>query len=349
MKIDWQDNSSHVFLNPRLNLSVDQKLISKRRQGHLWLATSGSAKIVGLSKKAILASAEAVNKFIGSDANDIWLQILPVFHIGGLSVYARASLSNAKVVTHTFTLGKWDARKFEQLLTESKATLTSIVPTQVYDLVRNKIKAPPSLRYVFVGGSDLEPWLYEEAKKLNWPLAPTYGMTESSSQVATATLDSMDLKLLPHVKVRVTELDKIALMGPSLFTEYCIFADGDIAFHDPKIGYEFLTEDYAEVVNGVLKPLGRGRDFVKVAGEGVYLNRLRGVLHGLQFQEGVSGELDLQAHADARLGKRIDLMTTTDVKDVETLVEKFNKAVMPYERIHSVFRVESFNKGELGK
>ncbi|OQW51917.1 MAG: hypothetical protein A4S09_09635 [Proteobacteria bacterium SG_bin7] len=350
MEINWTDQSSHVFLNPRLNFAFDQKLIQRRRPSHIWLATSGSAKIVGLNKQAILSSADAVNKFINSSEKDIWLQILPEFHIGGLSIYARSYLSGAKVVTHHFGLGKWDANKFTALLNESGATLISLVPTQIYDLVKNKIVAPHSLRYVFVGGADLENWLYMEAKKLKWPIAPTYGMTECSSQVATANLEDSRMRVLPHVKLRVSEMGKIILMGPSLFTEYCMIGEGgDLAYHDPKIGYEFLTEDFGDLADGYLKPLGRGKDFIKVGGEGVYLNRLRGVLHSFQFEEGLEGEFDLESRPHARLGKTIDLVTTVDEPKVKALVEKFNNTVMPYERIQGVRKVDQIPRGELGK
>ncbi len=350
MQINWHDQTSHIFLNPRLNITIDEKLVCKRRPAHIWLATSGSAKIVGLSKKAILTSADSVNNHVASNEKDIWLQVLPRFHIGGVSVYARAYLSGAKVFTHDFQKEKWDARKFLELLNESKATLTSLVPTQVYDLVKNKIPAAKNLRFIFVGGAELEPWLYEEARKLGWPVVPTYGMTECSSQVASGTLESPHMKVLPHVKIRVSEEGRIVLSGPSLFTEYCVLgAGGDFGFHDPKIGYEFIAEDFATLENGYLKPVGRGRDFIKVGGEGVYLNRLRGVLHGLQFESGISGDLDLEGMPDARLGKRVDLVSTVDTQDVASLVEKFNKVVMPYERIHFMRKIANLPRNEMGK
>ena len=72
-------------------------------RGHLALATSGSSIKSGrkwalLSKAAILKSAEAVNFHLRSHCEDRWLLALPTFHVGGLSIYARAHLTGAEVI-----------------------------------------------------------------------------------------------------------------------------------------------------------------------------------------------------------------------------------------------------------
>ncbi|HET8773411.1 MAG TPA: AMP-binding protein, partial [Thermoanaerobaculia bacterium] len=123
MDIDWLSADSHVLLNPRMPEEERRRLESLvvDLPGHVWLSTSGTTgalKLTALSKRALLASAAAVNRHLQSDDRDVWLCVLPTFHVGGLGIYARAFLSGARVVT-----SGWEG-----------VTLASLVPAQVSDL-----------------------------------------------------------------------------------------------------------------------------------------------------------------------------------------------------------------------
>ena len=129
----------------------------------------------------------------------------PFFHIGGLSVGARCFLAGARELR----LSVWKPMGFYKALQETKASLTSLVPTQVFDLVEAELKCPPGLRLALVGGGALSPELYKKAHFLKWPLAPCYGMTETSALIAGANLASLqsenlpEMELLPHVKLHI--------------------------------------------------------------------------------------------------------------------------------------------------
>ena len=76
---------------------------------------------------------------------------MPTFHVAGLSILARSYLSGGAC----FSYGKkWNAEDFLLFLKEHKITLSSLVPAQVYDLVKAQIKAPSHLRAVVVGGGE---------------------------------------------------------------------------------------------------------------------------------------------------------------------------------------------------
>src|SRR5207244_3174402 len=121
-------------------------------------------------------------------------------------------LNGAKMFT---TSGKWHVFQFHSFLIDSKATLTALVPTQVHDLVANKLRSPKTLRAVIVGGGSLNSELYDEARALGWPVMPSYGMTECASQIATANLKSPSLNILPHLTIKIVE-NKICIKGESL-------------------------------------------------------------------------------------------------------------------------------------
>jgi O-succinylbenzoic acid--CoA ligase len=174
MNILWENSDSLVLMNPCYASAEQarfQRILEVTREfpGHVWLSTSGSSspKWVGLSKQAILSSAEAVNRHLESTAEDVWIQALPDFHVGGLSIWARAYLSGAAVrdfrCAHP---GKWQAETFYHYIQEAKGTLTSLVPAQLHDLVALGWRAPSSLRAVILGGGALLPLLYEQAVAL---------------------------------------------------------------------------------------------------------------------------------------------------------------------------------------
>lgn len=327
MDIDWLSDETHVLLNPRTPEAERLRLESlvTGLPGHVWLSTSGTSgalKLTALSKGAMLASASAVNRHLHSDSSDVWLCVLPTFHVGGLSIYARAFLSGARVVREG-----WEG-----------VTLASLVPAQVSDLVRARTKAPQSLRAVVIGGGSLSPSLLEQARELGWPLLPSYGMTECCSQVATATLASSDLVLLDHIEARI-ELDgRLALRSEALLTGYAT-EDG---FVDPKDadGW-FVTEDVASLEERTLRVAGRRGDFVKIGGESVDLSRLDRILAEL------GADAAVVAIPDERLGHVIALAVASG--DAEAIAQAFNGRVFPFERARRTIRVGTIPRTELGK
>ncbi|HUP45797.1 MAG TPA: AMP-binding protein [Thermoanaerobaculia bacterium] len=340
--IDFSSPETHLLLNPRMPDDERRRLEQLHASvpalaGHIWLATSGttgSIKLVALSKPAMLASAAAVNAHLDAAREDVWCCVLPRFHVGGLSIYARAFTAGATVRTED-----WEPRRFAR----GGFTLASLVPAQVRDLVQAALPSPPGVRAVAVGGGAMSRELYRSARDLGWPILPSYGLTEAASQVATATVESEALRILRHVEVR--EIDgALALRGPSLLTGYAMFDDrGQPLFADPKRDGWFVTEDRGEVVGGVLRIQGRAGAFIKIGGESVDLLRLDGVL------ESVRGEVDaaLVALPDERLGFVIHLAAAA--ADAGEIVERFNARVLPFERIRAVHRVEAIPRTALGK
>jgi O-succinylbenzoic acid--CoA ligase len=253
----------------------------------------------------------------------VWLAVLPTFHVGGLGIYARAFLSGARVV------GDWD----------DEVTLASLVPAQVSDLVRAGAKPPKSLRAVIVGGGALSDELYRAGTALGWPLLPSYGMTETCSQVATAAVGSPELVLLSHAEAHVETDGRLAIRGSSLLTGYA--TDGGLV--DPKVDGWFVTEDLGSVEGRVLRIGGRRGDFVKIGGESVDLARLDAILASI-----AGLHCAIAAVPDERLGHVIHLFADGSV-DGETVAAVFNARVHPFERARRVHRVAQIPRSSLGK
>jgi o-succinylbenzoate---CoA ligase len=366
--IDWDGPSTEVLLNPRLPATdaerVRQLIARIPLDGHVWVTTSGSTgrlKPVALSKRAILASAAAVNTHLRSDANDVWLNVLPTFHVGGLGLHARAHLSGAPVVT----LDHWDSTAFLRLLTgndqrltanrqrpTATVTLTSLVPAHVFDLVQTGLRPPSSLRAVIVGGGALPPDLYARARALGWPLLPSYGATECASQIATAALASLEhdafpaLSLLPHVAARTDAEGRIEIRSDALFTGYA----ADAGLDDPTVGGWWRSDDLGAVARRTLTVYGRADDTMKVGGELVNLAALETKLAEVLARVAPGTDAALYAAADARLGRVIGLAVAgTDPGAVSRVQEAFNAAVLPFERARVTSMVPAIPRTAMGK
>jgi len=66
-----------------------------------------------------------------------------------------------------------------------RITLVSLVPTMLARLLDAGLHDPPTLRWALLGGGPIAPALLERATDAGVPVAPTYGMTEACSQIAT--------------------------------------------------------------------------------------------------------------------------------------------------------------------
>jgi len=339
---DFASDETHLLLNPRLPRDERERLerlyaAAPALPAHVWLATSGttgSLKLVALSKRAILASAAAVNRHLDSFSRDVWCCVLPTFHVGGLGIHARAALSGARIVS-----ASWDAPAFIETCNAERVTLASLVPAQVRDL--QGMRPPASLRAIVVGGGALAADLYESARAEGWPVLPSYGMTETASQVATATLESADLVLLDHVEARSEADGTLAFRGESLLTGYAT----ESGFEDPKIDGWFATPDLGSIEGMILRIVGRSGDFVKIGGESVDLARLDRILAEIDASAAIV------AARDERLGHVIHLAVAAGDAEAlpEAIVEAFNGRVLPFERIRAVHRVEAIPRTPLGK
>jgi O-succinylbenzoic acid--CoA ligase len=363
MEIDWESGESHLIANPSYSdnaRSNYRKILEKSINwpGHIWLATSGSTvqKWVGLSKQAVLASAQAVNVHLQSHSGDKWALALPTFHAGGLGILARSYLSRSTIDDFYFDhLGKWDALAFYEYLIAKDTTLTSLVPAQLYDLVLLQKPAPKCLRAVIIGGGVLLPELYFQAIQLGWKILPSYGLTECASSVATASLNmwgtpkAQKLKILNHMEVSVKD-GLLALRGPSVMSVYAFCCHESVRFEDPKKDGWFISEDRGIIDDDELTIDGRVDQLIKIGGENVDFASLEALLQSLILQFRVKNEMTLLAFPDERLGQVMHLVASGQIDSgVEQIRDAFDKKVLPFERIRQVHIVDAIPKSALFK
>lgn len=350
--IQWNEHSTEILLNPRLPSSDANALRSRLKtfnlSKHVWLTTSGSTgkyKCVALSKQALLISADSVNKSFDINDQDVWILALPEFHVGGLGVRARAYLSGAKLIK----VVSWNAHEFYRCALHESATASALVPAQMYDIVMCQYKAPSRYRFTFIGGGVMTRELLEKSSELGWNPIPTYGMTESSSQIAVMKKGSDDYYPLSHATLRVGSDQRIAIKSEALLTAYAIPSKKGVAWIDPKVNGWYTSDDLGSMRKGALTILGRGADTIKINGETVNVALLRSAIEESRQSLNFSNSVAIVPVVDSRSGYQIHLVIEGPSLDAASLVQVFNKKVMPYEKIKKVHFVEKFPRSSIGK
>jgi O-succinylbenzoic acid--CoA ligase len=238
---------------------VDQRLSPRERDqvlrseggGALIVHTSGTTgepRPVELTLENIQANALGSAVALGLDPEERWLCPLPLSHIGGLMVLLRSV-----IYATTAVIGPPDT---------PGVTLASLVPTQLARLL--DAGAQPPRRAVLLGGAPADPALLTRAKQAGWPVAPTYGLTQASSQVTVGEIGD-------------TETSGRAL--PGLHVE--IAADGEILVTGPTVagGGTLRTGDLGRLDDrGRLIVIGRNTDTIVTGGENVAPAEVEAVL-----------------------------------------------------------------------
>lgn len=162
---------------PRLSLGDPAVVV-------LTSGSTGSPKPVSLTHGNLEASAGRVIERLDLRAEDGWLTSLSLAHIGGLTLVHRAAAVGCRLIT----CPRFDPARTSRLIEDGAVTHASLVPVMLSRLIaeRGDRPAPQSLRCLLVGGAAAPPALVREALALGYPIALTYGLTEATSQVATA-------------------------------------------------------------------------------------------------------------------------------------------------------------------
>lgn len=169
-------------VNPALPLAPWRDLVGPGGEAELIVGTSGTtgaAKAVMLGPDGLRAHVTASRGRLGLGPEDVWLDGLPLFHVGGLMILWRCAEAGATVLLHDH----FDVAAMAEALPD--ASHVSLVPTMLARLIEAGIVPGPRLRVCLVGGAALPGALAERALAAGWPLCPTYGMSEAGSQVAT--------------------------------------------------------------------------------------------------------------------------------------------------------------------
>lgn len=238
--------------------------------------TTSAPKPIRLTYGNWLWSALGSAVALGVDPDERWLCTLPLSHVGGLSILLRSAIYGTTAIVHE----RFETDRVLAALREPDGpTVVSLVPTTLARLLDAGLERPPALRWALLGGAPLPPTLLARAAAAGVPVAPTYGLTEACSQVATAGV--------PLFCTRV-ELDgdegEIVVAGPTVSPDAATDAGGRLRTGDLGAWDE----------RGRLRVVGRKADTIVTGGENVAPAEVEAVLeaHGDVLEAGVLARPD---------------------------------------------------------
>lgn len=243
----------------------------------LIIATSGSEgkpRAVLLGNAQLDAAAAASNERLPLYPGDLWLNCLPLFHIGGQSILWRCARAGAAVLLHDGFV----AERVAADLASQPVTHISLVPAMLARLLDLGSKPPASLRVALIGGAALAQSLYDRATAAGWPLYPSYGMSETAAQFATfgptdgAWHEGLVGRPMPGHDIRLAADGRLQVRGPQVMRSYLdgsgIDADGWLT-----------TGDLARIDDtSRLTILGRADDMLISGGRNVHPQEIESCL-----------------------------------------------------------------------
>jgi O-succinylbenzoic acid--CoA ligase len=228
--------------------------------------STGAPRAVELSRGAFVASARASELRLGWRDDDRWLCVLPLAHVGGLSILIRCLVARRTVVL----LERFDAEAVSEVIERVRVTLASFVPTMLSRLLTRDSawRAPSAVRAVLLGGAPAPDALWSEALGRGLPVLETWGMTETCSQVATAIPGASPRSPVPlpgwNVRSRAGRLE---VKGLALLTRYIERGPGSSPLSAD--GW-FSTGDLGTVnPDGSVSISGRADEMIVTGGENV--------------------------------------------------------------------------------
>jgi len=277
----WDQGSAVTVLDPAAPRAVIERLLDTLAPTHLVDGTgrharsggvpvaAGTAAVVvtsgttGVPKGVELTTdgAAAIGRgwagAIGHEPDDHWLVCLPLHHVAGLAILARASVTGAAVTVH-------DTFELDAVGTAPGAlgaTLVSVVPTMLGRLL--DAGAPMhEYRRVVTGGAPVPPALRARADAAGVSVVDAYGQSETWGGCVANGVP------IPGARVRLGPGDEIELAGAMVMRDYR---------RDPEASRSAFTHDGwlrtgdvgSFAADGRLRVVDRLRDLVITGGVNV--------------------------------------------------------------------------------
>ena len=348
-----------LFPSPSGRGAKGEGLNLENTQGIFYTSgTTGKPKAVPLTYQNHFHSAIASTLNLGLNPNDNWLLCMPLFHVGGLAIAWR-SLINGTAIT---LLPKFDEQEVLEAIATEKVTLISLVPTMLNRLLQHpQAQNLQNLRAILFGGAPASSKLIERCLQLNLPIMPTYGMTETASQITTLAADEVKLKQgssglplfgnqirivaeeHPNQELPTGAIGQIMVRGASVMNGYLnqpvsgLLQDGWLYTGD--LGY--CDRD------GYLYVVSRRSDLIISGGENIYPNEIEAIL----LEHPAIIEVCVVGISDREWGESVAAVMVAKVELSLTEIRNFceHKSLSRYKLPKSIHIWESLPKSASGK
>ena len=288
----------------------------------LCLTTSGSTgspKLVRLTKRNILVNAESIAEYLQIDENERPITMLPMYYSYGLSIINSHLLKGATILLTDKTYAQ---REFWNFLKENEATSMSGVP-YTWELLRRlrfMRMDLPSVKTMTQAGGKLNAEIALEyirwAKSVGKQFIVMYGQTEATARMSYLPWERAEEKYasigvaIPGGEFSLAEDGELIYQGENVSLGYAECAE-DLMKGDENHGV-LHTGDMARVdEDGFYYITGRKKRFVKVWGNRCNLDQVEQIVKSVTTSCACAGVDD-----------KITVFTTTDgfEQEIKTLL-----------------------------
>ncbi|WP_196053652.1 class I adenylate-forming enzyme family protein [Paracoccus lichenicola] len=258
--------------------------------------TTGFPKGACLHHRGVINAAHFIVERAAFPMGGIWLNTMPMFHIGGAVVSEIGTFSRQG----TFVLMQaFDPSLFLELIESERVNSSLIVPTMILALLNHpdaKTRDLSSFKSILSGAAAVPEALVKRAKKeFGVDFAIMYGQTESNGPfLETFTSDSDELQSqtigrpIPHVEVKVVDVETFRTLPVNTIGEWWVrgFNTMQGYYGQPEATAAALTEDGwlrtgdlgTMDENGYFRITGRLKEMIIRGGMNLYPSEIENVL-----------------------------------------------------------------------
>lgn len=267
--------------------------------------TTGNPKGALLTHRNIIHSSLIEADEFKSTPDDVWLDNMPINHVGGIIVAGTAPLITASTVV---LQGAFSPKKALELIQNEKVNVWGLVPT-MFTMMLNvpdyDSYDKSSIRSVHFGAAMAPKTTLEKMySTMTTNVYNCLGMTEAAG-IVTLTPKGLDIdmmskslgKVIPEVEWKLVDQDRktvkrgevgeIAFRGSTIIKEYYKFPQATDESFDEK-GWFYTGDLFYEDEEGFLILMGRKKEMFITGGENVYTVEVEGVISAYDKVENVA-------------------------------------------------------------
>lgn len=266
--------------NPLLSRNKPHKITLLNQQNLITIPTGGSSgkiKFAIHTWETLMSSVRGFQEYFQVQQINSFC-VLPLYHVSGLMQFIRSFTTGGNLVILPSYKDIFDKKESN---IKPYDFFISLVPTQLQNLLQNTETANwlSNFQTVLLGGAAAWEELFEKARKYQIKLAPTYGMTETASQVATLKPkdflagNNSNGQVLPHAQI-ILKNENGKVLGKNKIGNIIIKANSLTLGYYPNIfnnSESLVTDDLGFFDDqGFLNIVGRCSHKIITGGENVF-------------------------------------------------------------------------------
>nr|WP_294774786.1 AMP-binding protein [uncultured Flavobacterium sp.] len=275
--------------------------------------TTGTPKIISVSKQAMVESALATGDFFELHPGDKALQCLPVKYVAGKMMLVRAMILGLDLEFVAPSSHPLDHNEID-------FDFVAMVPLQA----QNSLAELKRVKKMIVGGAAINKNLEKQLLKLPTQVFETYGMTETITHIAARKLGEKAFTVLPGVTISYDDRNCLVIHAPRISDD--VIVTNDIV--------ELLNENQFVFLGRMDNVINSGG--IKLIPEQIE-EKLAHHIHQRFF---------ITSKPDTELGEKVILVVEGEKHDLgEDLYDELDK----YEKPKEIIFIKSFKETGSGK